>query len=54
MRLAVWLRDGNGDNCREAEWVMLFIKCSKNEYVSECRKCKNKTKRPNHISYSRK
>ena len=40
VRLAVWLRDGNGGGRREAEWIMLLIKCTINEYVSDCRKCK--------------
>ena len=37
MRLVVWLRDGNEGGGREAEWVMLFIKCTKNECVQDFR-----------------
>ena len=38
MRLAVWLKDGDGGDGEEAGWVMLFMKCS--ECVPDCGKCK--------------
>ena len=34
------LRDGDGGGGGEAEWVMLFMKCTRNKCVSDCRKCK--------------
>ena len=37
------LRVGNGSTGREAEWVMLFIKCSKNECVPDYRMYKKNT-----------
>ena len=47
--MAVWLRDKNGGSGREAEWVMLFIKCAKNECVPDCRKCNRKKTITHHI-----
>ena len=40
VRSAVWLRDGDGDDGGETEWVMLFMKCTENECVPDCGKCK--------------
>ena len=37
---AVWLMDGDGGAGGEAERVMLFIKCTENQRVPDCRKCK--------------
>ena len=35
----MWLRDEDGGDGGEAEWV-LFMKCAENECVPNCRKCK--------------
>ena len=40
VRFAVWLRDGNGGDGGETEWVMLFMKYTENEFVPDCRKCR--------------
>ena len=36
----MWLRDEDGRGGEEAEWVMLFMKCTENKCVPDCRKCK--------------
>ena len=41
MRLAVWLRDGDGGDGEEAGLVMLFMKCTENQCVPDCGNCKN-------------
>ena len=41
----MWLRDEDGGDEGEAEWVMLFMKCTENECVSDCGKCKKYKKR---------
>ena len=38
----MWLRDGDGGDEEEAEWVMLFMKCTGNHCVADCGKCKKK------------
>ena len=44
LRFAVWLRDG--DECDgEAMCVMLFMKCSENQCVPDCGKCKKSMKK---------
>ena len=48
----MWLRDGDGGDGGEAEWVLL-MKCTVNECVPDCRKCK-KCKKNNHIPFCRK
>ena len=35
----MWLRDGDGGDEEEAEWVMLFMKCTGNQCVPDCGKC---------------
>ena len=50
VRFAVWLRDGDGGEKGEAEWVMLFIKCTENQCVPNCEKWKKSVqKRPHTI-----
>ena len=39
VRFAVWLRVVDGGNGEEAEWVMLFMKCTENQCVPDCGKC---------------
>ena len=36
----MWLRDGDGHGEGEAKWVMLFMKCTENQCVLDCGKCK--------------
>ena len=38
--VAVWLRDWHGGDGGEAEWMMLFVKCTENQCVADCEKCK--------------
>ena len=40
VRFAVQLRDGYGSDGAEAAWVMLFLKCTENQCVPDCGKCK--------------
>ena len=40
VRFAVQLRDGYGSDEAEAAWVMLFLKCTENQCVPDCGKCK--------------
>ena len=42
VRFGVWLRDGDEGDEEEAEWVMLFMKCTGNHCVADCGKCKKK------------
>ena len=40
VRFAVWLRDEDGGDGGEAELVTLFMKCTENQGVPDCGKCK--------------
>ena len=40
---------GDGSGRGEAAWVMLFLKCTENECVPGCRKCKKCKKRSHTI-----
>ena len=44
VRFALWLRDGDGDDGGEAEWVIIFMKCTEKECVPDCGKCKKSKK----------
>ena len=43
--MVVWWRDGDGGDGGEAEWVMLFMKCTESECVPDCGKCKKSKKK---------
>ena len=53
VRFAMWFRDGDGGDGGEAEWVMLFMKCTENQCVPDCGKCK-KCKKNDHIPFCEK
>ena len=45
VRFGVWLRDGDGGDGEEAEWVMLCMKSTHNQCVPDSEKCKKSVKK---------
>ena len=45
----MWLRDGDGGDGEEAGWVTLLMKCTENQCVPDCGKCKKVKKRSHTI-----